>query len=151
MPQDWLEAVLRNHVRSLPTVRFEPGTSLVTLDDAPGGVRAGVQDTNGTPHTIRARYLVAADGAHSLVRRLLGIEMRDHVGAYGGVQVVFRAPLWNLLADLRYALYFVTTPVAPGLFLPAGRDDRWVYGPGQSSDVVDPRRARPGVAQGCDP
>ena len=49
------------------------------------------------------------------------------------------APLWNLLADLRYTLYFVTTPAAPGLVPPAGPGDRWVYGPGQSSDVVDPR------------
>jgi 2-polyprenyl-6-methoxyphenol hydroxylase-like FAD-dependent oxidoreductase len=139
VPQDWLEEVLRNHVRSMPAVRLELGTSLVALDETPGEVRARVQDTTGALRTVRARYLLAADGAHSLVRRLIGIEMRDHVGAYGGVQVVFRAPLWDLLANLRYALYYVTTPAAPGLFLPAGLGDRWVYGPGQSSDVVDPR------------
>jgi 2-polyprenyl-6-methoxyphenol hydroxylase-like FAD-dependent oxidoreductase len=133
--------VLRNHVRSLPTIQLELGTSLVALDDTPGGVRATVQDATGASRTIRARYLLAADGAHSLVRRLLGIEMRDHVGAYGGVQVVFRAPLWNLLADLRYALYFVTTRPRPAV--PPGRTGRSLGGgPAQASDAVDPR-ARP--------
>jgi hypothetical protein len=54
--------------------------------------------------------------------------MDEREGAFGGVQVVFRAPLWDLVGDVRYGLYSVTTPVAPGLFLPAGRPDRWVYG-----------------------
>ena len=38
-----------------------------------------------------------------------------------------RAPLWPLLGVRRYALYWVTE--TPGLFLPAGPDDRWVYAP----------------------
>ena len=70
--------------------------------------------------------------------RLLGVEMVDRDGAYGGVQVVFRAPLRELLGSVRYALYVVTTPTAPGLFLPAGRGDRWVYGPSSPSDVAEP-------------
>ena len=30
---------------------------------------------------------------------MLGVEMRERDGAYGGVQVVFRAPLWQLLGE----------------------------------------------------
>ena len=129
VPQDWLEAVLRRHLSSLPSVRFELGTQLVGLDNAADRVPATFRDATGTLFGVDAQYLVAADGAHSPVRRRLGIEMLKREGAYGGVQVVFRAPLRELLGDVRYALYSVTTPAAPGLFLPAGPDDRWVYGP----------------------
>jgi 2-polyprenyl-6-methoxyphenol hydroxylase-like FAD-dependent oxidoreductase len=121
VPQDWLEAVLRRDVASRPAARLELGTRLVGVDSSPAGVRATVQDRTGAVRTVRSRYLVAADGAHSSIRRALGIEMRDREGALGGVQVVFRAPLWRLLGNLRYALYVVTTETAPGLFLPAGR------------------------------
>lgn len=135
VPQDWLEAVLRRHVGTLPAARVQLGTQLVAFDNAPGGVRATLRHATGEVRTIRARFLVGADGAHSPVRRTLGVEMREWEGAYGGAQVLFRAPLWQLLGDLRYALYVVTTPEAPGLFLPAGREDRWVYGPSLPSEV----------------
>ncbi len=131
VPQDWLEAVLRRHVESLQAVRFDRGCEVVAIDNARDGVGAVVRDGQGGVRTVRGRYLVGADGAHSPVRRMLGVSMLDRESAYSGVQVVFRAPLWPLLGDLRYALYLVTTPAAPGLFLPAGPGDRWVYGSGQ--------------------
>ena len=135
VPQDWLERVLRRHIDSLPTVRLELGTRVVAVDEAVGAVQVTLHDPHGHRQTIRARYLVAADGAHSPIRRMLGVEMREWDGAYGGTQVLFRAPLARLLGGVRYALYAVTTAAAPGLFLPAGRGDRWIYGP---ADVDHP-------------
>jgi 2-polyprenyl-6-methoxyphenol hydroxylase-like FAD-dependent oxidoreductase len=138
VPQDWLEAVLRRHIGSLGAARLELGTLLVDIDIAPDRVRATLRDRRGGQRTVRARYLVAADGAHSPVRHLLGVEMHERDGAYAGVQVVFRAPLWHLLGSHRYGLYVVTDPAAPGLFLPAGRGDRWAYGPAVPSDAEQP-------------
>ncbi len=144
VPQDWLEVVLRRYVGALPATRFELGTALVAVEDEVDGIRATLRDRHGARRDVRARYLIAADGAHSAVRRLLGVEMEEHEGAYGGVQVVFRAPLWRVLGDVRYALYFATTPTAPGLFLPAGRGDRWVYGPSSPSEDGEPPELDPG-------
>ena len=62
--------------------------------------------------------------------------MRRAVTPLTGLQVVFRAPLWPLLGQLRYVLYSVTTPSAPGAFFPAGPDDRWVYAPGVAMNDV---------------
>ena len=135
VPQDWLEAVLRRHIASLAAVRGALGSQLVAVDNRPDGVGVTLRDATGHTRRVRAQYLVGADGAHSATRHLLGVEMHEWAGAHSGVQVVFRAPLWELLGDLRYALYVVSTPGAPGLFLPAGRDDRWVYGPSASEDV----------------
>lgn len=134
VPQDWLETVLRRHVRSLPTVRCEFGTRVVALDNADDRVQVTVRDATGLERTVGARYLVAAEGAHSSIRRMLGIRMHEQPGAHGGVLVVFRAPLWDVLGDHRYALYAVTDPTAPGLFLPAGGPDRWIYGSGVPTD-----------------
>ena len=135
VPQDWLEAVLRRHVESMPTVRFEFGSELVAVDNRLDGVGVRRRDASGNTRSARAQYLVGADGAHSATRSLLGIEMHEWAGAHSGLQVVFRAPLWEMLGELRYALYVVSTPSAPGVFLPAGRGDRWVYGPSSSEDV----------------
>jgi putative polyketide hydroxylase len=41
--------------------------------------------------------------------------------------VLFRAPLWKVLGEHRYGIYVVTTPAAEGVFVPAGRGDRWLY------------------------
>ena len=144
VPQDWLERVLRRHVDSLPAVRFELGTRVAAVDEADGAVRVTLDDPGGNRRTVRARYLLVADGAHSSIRRMLGVEMREWDGAYGGTQVLFRAPLARLLGGVRYALYAVTTAAAPGLFLPAGRGDRWIYGPADvehSSDLDATRLA----------
>ncbi len=135
VPQDWLEAVLRRHVGTMPAVRFEFGSQLVGIDNRPDGVGVTLLDASGNACRVRAQYLVGADGAHSATRDLLGIEMHEWAGAHSGLQVVFRAPLWDLLGDLRYALYVVSPPSAPGLFLPAGRGDRWVYGPSASEEA----------------
>jgi len=45
-----------------------------------------------------------------------------------GHRTEFRAPLWDLLGDRRYCIYAVTHPEAAGVFVPAGRGDRWIYG-----------------------
>ncbi|MGH9234555.1 MAG: FAD-dependent monooxygenase [Acidimicrobiales bacterium] len=145
VPQDWLEAVLRRHVGSLPSARLELGTRLVDVDNAPDRVRATLRDRTGERRTVLARYVIGADGAHSPVRHLLGVEMHERGGAYAGVQVVFRAPLWRVLGSLRYGLYVVTNPAAPGVFLPAGRDDRWVYGPTPTPEVEQPHDLEPAL------
>ena len=51
---------------------------------------------------------------------------------------LFRAPLWELLGTRRYGIYGVDHPEGPGTFLPAGRDDRWLYGVQYDADREGP-------------
>jgi putative polyketide hydroxylase len=134
VPQDWLESVLRCRLAPLDTVQVELGTELVSVDNRAHGVRATLRDQHGGLRDVFARYLVAADGAHSSVRNQLGVTMSGSGDPFWGLQVVFRAPLWAVLGNVRYGLY-VTTAEPPGVFLPAGRGDRWVYGFSAASNM----------------
>ncbi len=127
VPQDWLEGVLRHRLTSMDAVDFELGTQVVAVTNRADGVRATLRNQRGAERAVSARHLVAADGARSWVRRRIGIAMSGSGDRFDGAQVVFRAPLWPLLGSVRYGLY-VTTSQPPGVFLPAGRGDRWVYG-----------------------
>jgi putative polyketide hydroxylase len=129
VPQDHLEPVLLEHLRSLGGTRVHLHTEVVGVEDLPEGVAVVLRDVpSGDVRTVRARYLVAADGAHSRIRTALGIGMRGPDGLGHVVRAIFRAPLWPVLGDHRYGIYTVSHPQGAGTFLPAGRGDRWVYG-----------------------
>ena len=129
VPQDHLEPVLLEHLRSLGSARVHLHTEVVGVETVPEGVEVLLRDVpSGDLRTVRARYLIAADGAHSRIREELGIAMRGPDGLAHVVTAVFHAPLWDVVGDHRYGIYAVTNAEGPGSFLPAGRDDRWVYG-----------------------
>jgi putative polyketide hydroxylase len=140
VPQDHLEPVLLGHLGSLEAAHVELGTEVVGIDSTPEGVRAVLRETGtGDRRIVHARYLVAADGAHSTVRAALGIAMRGPDHLFEGLTALFRAPLWDVVGAARYGLYIVSRPEAAGTFLPAGRGDRWLYGP-----ASEPGREHPG-------
>ena len=97
--------------------------------EAPGaGAELTLRDTRGQVRTVEAGYVVAADGARSAVRAALGIGMTGPDDAMSGIQVVFRAPLWDVLGQHRHLLYSLTDPEGSGTLLPAGQGDRWMFG-----------------------
>jgi 2-polyprenyl-6-methoxyphenol hydroxylase-like FAD-dependent oxidoreductase len=153
VPQDHLEPVLLEHLRSLGNARVHLHTEVVGVETAPEGVEVRLHDVpSGDLRTVRARYLIAADGAHSRIREELGIAMRGPDGLAHVVTAVFHAPLWDVVGDHRYGIYAVTGDEGAGSFLPAGRDDRWVYGtrieptdPGTHTPEMLVRRIRAGA------
>jgi 2-polyprenyl-6-methoxyphenol hydroxylase-like FAD-dependent oxidoreductase len=129
VPQDDLESVLLEHLRGLPSVEVVFGAELVAFTDGPGGAIATLRDTRlGARRRVHARYVVAADGAHSTVRAACGIPMRGSDNLLGAVSAEFRAPLWDVAGPHRYGIYWITHPEATGNLLPAGHGDRWVFG-----------------------
>jgi putative polyketide hydroxylase len=129
VPQDHLEPVLLEHLRSLGAARVQLHTEVVQVSDGPEGVEVVLRDgPSGEKRTVRARYLVAADGARSPIRRALGIAMRGPDGLGHVVTAIFRAPLWEVVGEHRYGVYSVSHPGGAGTFLPSGRGDRWHYG-----------------------
>ncbi len=128
VPQDHLESVLLRHLRSLPSATVVEGVAVEEV--RPGGPDSElvVRDVDtGTARAVGSRFVIAADGAGSRVRESLGIETSAVGAAFDSFAAVVRAPLWNLLGDRRFLIYSVTDS-ALASFLPAGPDDRWIYG-----------------------
>ena len=72
LPQYATEDVLIDHLASLGT-GVTRGTELVDVDARDDGVIATLRDAGGE-RTVDAQYLIAAQGAHSTVRKALGID-----------------------------------------------------------------------------
>ncbi|MFX0575343.1 FAD-dependent monooxygenase [Nocardia nepalensis] len=71
LPQYETERILRDRLTSLGTT-IERGTRLATFEQDNDGVRALLSHADGE-EMVRARYLVGCDGAHSVVRKTLGL------------------------------------------------------------------------------
>ena len=74
--QDVVARVAMEHAQKLGT-RFHFDHRLVSLTQDSAAVSAELQ-TPGGPRTIRARWIIGADGARSTVRQLLGLEFEGH-------------------------------------------------------------------------
>jgi 2,4-dichlorophenol 6-monooxygenase len=105
--QHLLEPILRRHAesRSLATVRF--GHQLVALDQSSrDGVVATIQDDSGQIHSVRARYVIAADGGRT-VGPMLGAQMVGRCGLAEMLSIYFRADLSPYVSDDVMAHWFV--------------------------------------------
>ena len=128
VPQDQLEPVLLDHLRTYPSARVELGTEVVAVETGGEGAGLVLRDVaGGDERSVEARYAIGADGAHSAVRRALEIPMRGPDRLTEAVSAVFEAPLWDVIGEHRYGLYVVQEP-EEAMFLPSGRPDRWLYG-----------------------
>jgi putative polyketide hydroxylase len=133
-PQDHTETVLLSYARSLGA-EVEFGREVLRVDVADDGAEALVRDGNRI-RIVSARYVIGADGAHSMVRSALGIEMGGP-GPLGSASVsaAFSAPLWELVGEPRYGLYPIVHPEVSSVFVPSGRGDEWVFGVG--ADLIE--------------
>ena len=126
IPQDHLEPVLERHARSFPTARVERGVEVIGIEHVADGAVLTVRGAvSQDARQIRARYVIGADGVRSVVRRALDIPAARREELGGSLGVTFRAPLWELLGEHRYAIYWLTRE-RPPVFVPQGRD-RWVF------------------------
>ena len=125
--------MLEEHLRSLPAARLERGVEVVGVGSRADGVKVVLRDGS----TIRARYLIAADGIRSTVRTALGIPTRGPGELGDRLGVLFRAPLWEVVGEHRHVIYFLSGEDGPTAALPVGLPDRWMY-----ARDWDPRRER---------
>ena len=76
--QPELETALREGVARYPNVEVRLRAEAFALDEASDHVRVRYENlATGQLHTISARYVVGCDGARSIVRRFMGVELQD--------------------------------------------------------------------------
>ncbi|MTE22295.1 monooxygenase [Streptomyces sp. TRM43335] len=126
--QNDLEPVLVERARRLGgDLRF--ATELMSFDADPDGVVAVVKSRETGEHTtIRASYLVAADGPRSPIRERLGIGHTGPGDLFHNVSVTFRSRrLADAVGDRRFLMCYLTDPEADGALLPVDNRERWVF------------------------
>ncbi|MFZ3319658.1 MAG: FAD-dependent monooxygenase [Mycobacterium sp.] len=127
-PQSSLEPMLLAETRlSGNEVRY--GTELCSFEQDDSGVTAALRDLqSGESETVRADYLIAADGVHSTIRESLGIT----TSGYGAlpifvVFIYFRAPWRRFVPHLRDGdAVQIKNPDVDGIFLVA-KDDLGMF------------------------
>jgi putative polyketide hydroxylase len=150
--QDRLEPILRAHAERLGAdVRFN--TELTTFEQDEQGVTARLKDrATGAGHTVRAAYLVAADGTDSPTREALGILRRGPSELQHWMNIIFDTDLAPELQGRPLTACFVTD--LNGTLVP--RDEgRWLlavqYVParGERPEDYTPERCRELVRRGA--
>ncbi|MFE2873705.1 FAD-dependent oxidoreductase [Embleya sp. NPDC059259] len=126
--QNDLEPVLADYARELGgDLRF--GTELVSFEQDDDGITAIVRTrANGRQQTVRADYLVAADGPRSPVRERLGIAVSGPGDLFHNVSVTFTSRrLAEFVGERRFIVCYLTNSQGEGALLPVDNRDHWVF------------------------
>jgi putative polyketide hydroxylase len=146
--QDLIEPILLSAVRERGgEVRFS--TELVSFEQDEMGVTATLYDrVGGVRSSIRADYMVAADGANSRVLRALDIPC-SRGGAEGYLlNVLFHADLEEFVRGREFSICKIERPEVTGLLVSINNSDRWtfhiVYDPnkGETPEDFPPARCK---------
>ncbi|UYQ65036.1 FAD-dependent oxidoreductase [Streptomyces peucetius] len=105
------------------------GTELLSFEQDDEGVTAVVRDrASGRDSTVRADYLIAADGPRSPVRERLGIGQTGPGDLFHNVSITFRSDgLAAVVGDRRFVVCYLTGPDAEGALLPVDNEKVWVF------------------------
>ncbi|MFI8521879.1 FAD-dependent oxidoreductase [Streptomyces sp. NPDC085481] len=126
--QNDLEPVLLETARELGgDLRYS--TELMSFEQDPDGVTAHVKSRDTGEHTtIRADYLVAADGPRSPVRERLGIGQTGRGDLFHNVSITFVSRgLADIVGDRHFVVCYLTNPEADGALLPVDNQEHWVF------------------------
>ena len=134
-PQHLWEPLLLERLKTLPRIgvglRCET-ESVSLLDD--GALVTFVEAETQQREQVRTSYVVAADGAHSVVRRGLGIGMDGPDDLAEVDRVEFGADVEAVLGPIACGLNVVTNPEAGGVLAPRDNAGRW----GITRDITGP-------------
>lgn len=133
-PAEWttcsqlaLEPILLDAAIAHPIADVRFGVELGSLRQSAEAVHAQLVETeSGRTFEVTCRYVVAADGARSTVRRLLGIRMSGFGELGHNVNIHFRASLRQRLTHPPIFLHSVANERAAGIIYASDGSSRWV-------------------------
>ncbi len=126
--QDSLEPVLRRFAEQLGLGEVRFSTEAVSFEQASDDVTLVLENRrSGEKETVRAAYVIAADGAHSPIRQKLGVKMLGQPDVYDSINIAFNADLTPWTAHRPAALYFIENDRIRGSFLTIDGRQRWGF------------------------
>jgi 2-polyprenyl-6-methoxyphenol hydroxylase-like FAD-dependent oxidoreductase len=114
--QPGLEPILRRQAHAAGAEVLE-GHEVVGVEQDDDGVTVTARDVGtGAETTRRARYLVGADGAHSVVRDSRGIPFEGRGTFSNSITIYFTADLWPQMGDKPLSVIYINNPAFGGFF-----------------------------------
>lgn len=127
LSQHRLEPILADELRAAG-VTVEYGHEWQSAAQDGDGVTSQVRDAaTGAVVEVRSRWLLAADGAASPVRRMLGIAPIGPDRLQSFVMIHLDADFRAIVGDRRGVIYWTTSPEAMGTFVAHDIDRTWVF------------------------
>jgi len=134
LPQTFMEPLLIHHAASRGA-SLAMNTEYVGHEQDADGVTVSLRDRlSGRAYTVRARYLVGADGARSQIVEDLGLPLEGHAARAGTQYVLFRSDLSRYVAHRPSILYWIVTSnasfgeIGQGLLRAIRPWDQWIAG-----------------------
>jgi len=114
--QSLLEPLLKSRAEELGAqLRFS--TEMISFEEDVTGVTAQIRERDtGKTSTVRARYMIAADGSHSRIRERLGIRMLGHGVFSKSITIYFRGDVAPLLRGRSLSVIYVLNSTLSGFF-----------------------------------
>lgn len=127
IPQPRLERALEKAIQAEALIELRRGLTCKVVEDRGDHVVALLEEgEGGVPVRVECQYLIAADGANSLVRRQLGIGMEGPEALQHNLMIHFEADL-SVMTDARPGvLYFLFEPTTKGVLIAYERERTWV-------------------------
>ena len=125
--QDTSEPVLADAVRNAGSeMRFN--TECVSFEQDGDSVAVTLKDREtGSISSVRASYLIAADGAGSPIRKQLDVPTTGQ-GTMGHLlNILFTADLKSLVQEREFSICIIDRPEVCGVFTSINNSDRWVF------------------------
>jgi 2-polyprenyl-6-methoxyphenol hydroxylase-like FAD-dependent oxidoreductase len=114
--QPSLEPILRDRAREAGAQVMQ-GAEVIGVEQDAREVALKVKDVDtGAEQTLRGKYLIAADGAHSKIRELTGIPYVGRGVFSNSITIYFTADLSPWIADNAWSIIYVNNPVLGGFF-----------------------------------
>jgi len=114
--QPGLEPILRRRAEAIGA-RVLSGHEVVGFAQDAGGVTTTINNVaTGEARTVRSKYLIGTDGAHSRVREAAGIEFDGRGVFSNSVTIYFKAPVAPLLAGTNFSVIYVKNEHLSGFF-----------------------------------
>ncbi len=128
LSQHHLEPILLGELRRCANIDIAHGHEWESGEQDNEGVTSKIRNhAGGAVYEARSRWLIAADGAASPIRKLLGIQPVGPDRLQSFVMIHFEANLRGLVGHRPGVLYWTTAPGSIGTFVAHDIDSTWVY------------------------
>ncbi len=126
LAQPLFEDVLLEEVSRSPLIELRRGVIWVGCEQTGDAVTSLIEDVETRERVqVTTRYVVGADGAGSVVRRKLGVEMVGDSASQAFITIHFAANLRDVVGDRPGILYWIMQPPHTGVLIAYDIESRW--------------------------